>query len=344
VALDIPANHGASDAPVSFPFLWDAPQLDWVQWNGSVANPIGRNVGEVMGVYGHFVLSATPPADQFSSSASIQNLHQLEQQLAQLSAPKWPEKELGAIDHQKAAAGQKLYEQTCQNCHFVRDANGSFPMTKPNQFGKSFIRIVMVPVQTIGTDPMMVKNFVRMADPGVLRPFLDAADRDKPQMPAATLLGVADGGVITRSLAEMQPPLTDAQKLALVGFRDPSVGPPNPIAYKARPLDGVWATAPFLHAGSVPTLYQLLLPAKERVKTFYVGSREFDPVDVGFSTKAFAGGFEFQTEDAQGNPIPGNANTGHEGLYYTQLRDGNTNRDFTVAERRELIEYLKTLR
>ncbi|WP_376776667.1 c-type cytochrome [Rhizobium laguerreae] len=29
------------------------------------------------------------------------------------------------------------------------------------------------------------------------------------------------------------------------------------LAYKARPLDGIWATAPYLHNGSVPTLYVL---------------------------------------------------------------------------------------
>ena len=32
------------------------------------------------------------------------------------------------------------------------------------------------------------------------------------------------------------------------------------LAYKARPLTGIWATAPYLHDGSVPTLYDLLLP------------------------------------------------------------------------------------
>ncbi|MCI5168323.1 MAG: hypothetical protein D3903_20085 [Candidatus Electrothrix sp. GM3_4] len=44
------------NAPVSYPFLWDTPQADYVQWNGISANaglgPIGRNVGEVIGVFG----------------------------------------------------------------------------------------------------------------------------------------------------------------------------------------------------------------------------------------------------------------------------------------------------
>ncbi|HEX6096867.1 MAG TPA: di-heme-cytochrome C peroxidase [Thermoanaerobaculia bacterium] len=340
VALAIPGNHAPSDAPVSFPFLWGTPALDWVQWNGSVDNPLARNVGEVMGVYGNFTLDPVPPEKQFTSSVRLLNLDKMEQQIARLSAPKWPEEHFGAIDQAKADAGKQLYAETCIKCHFVRDANGAFPMTPPNKFGKQFVRTVMVPVATIGTDPMMVKRFTRMVDPGVLKPLVGNA----AQAPAATVLGVADRGVILRAFAALQPPLTDAQKLAMMGFRDPDSKPPNPLGYKARPLDGIWATAPFLHAGSVPNLYQLLLPAKDRVKNFHVGSRDFDPADVGFSTQPSPGSFEFRTNAPDGTPIAGNSNAGHEGLYYTQIRQNDANRDFTDTERRAIIEYLKTLR
>ena len=62
---------------------------------------------------------------------------------------------------------------------------------------------------------------------------------------------------------------------------------PQQIAgYKPRPLEGVWATAPFLHNGSVPTLYQMLLPPAKRDTKFFVGRREFDPAHVGFVTDA----------------------------------------------------------
>jgi hypothetical protein len=80
------------------------------------------------------------------------------------------------------------------------------------------------------------------------------------------------------------------------------------------------------------------------VKNFHVGSRDFDPVDVGFSTQPSPGSFEFRTQAPDGMPIPGNSNAGHEGLYYTQIRENNANRDFTDTERRAIIEYLKTLR
>jgi hypothetical protein len=333
VALNIPGNHEPSDAPVSFPFLWGAPHLDWVQWNGSVDNPLARNVGEVMGVYGNFTLDPGPK--QFTSSVQILNLDKMEKQLGKLEAPKWPEEHFGAIDKAKAEAGKQLYADNCAKCHYVRDeTTGEYPMTPKNQFGKQFILTRMIPVKEIGTDPKMVQRFFRMVDPGVLRPQLKTND---PKVLAGSVLGAADGGVILRSFAALQPPLTPQQKLAMMGFRDPTNKPPNPNAYKARPLDGIWATAPFLHSGSVPNLYQLLLPVSERAKTFHVGSREFDPKDVGFSTQPFPGSFEFRTSET------GNSNAGHEGLYYTQRQEGGTNRDFTVDERRALIEYMKTL-
>ena len=53
--------------------------------------------------------------------------------------------------------------------------------------------------------------------------------------------------------------------------------------YRARPLDGVWATAPYLHNGSVPTLDDLLQPQALRPPVFCVGPVEFDPVKVGLT-------------------------------------------------------------
>ena len=55
-AMHVPGNRKSANAPVSYPFIWDTPQHDRVQWNGSVENAgpgaLGRNVGEVLGVFG----------------------------------------------------------------------------------------------------------------------------------------------------------------------------------------------------------------------------------------------------------------------------------------------------
>jgi cytochrome c peroxidase len=85
------------------------------------------------------------------------------------------------------------------------------------------------------------------------------------------------------------------------------------LAYKARPLYGVWATAPFLHNGSVPTLYDLLLPADARPKHFLQGTREYDPVMVGFVTQPRPDNTSrFDVVDNLGAPIVGNSNAGHD--------------------------------
>src|SRR5690606_39916766 len=79
--------------------------------------------------------------------------------------------------------------------------------------------------------------------------------------------------------------------------------------YKTRPLEGVRAPPPYLHKGSVPTLYQMLVPPHERDQKFFVGRREFDPVQVGYVTKPADedddDGFWLDTS------IPGNRNIGH---------------------------------
>lgn len=51
--LGIADNYQSPDAPVSYPFLWYTPKLAWVQWSPISSNPIGRNAGEVLGVFGH---------------------------------------------------------------------------------------------------------------------------------------------------------------------------------------------------------------------------------------------------------------------------------------------------
>lgn len=350
-ALEIPENHGPSDAPVSYPFLWDTPRLDWVQWNGSVSSVIERNVGEVLGVFAHLQLTGTPETGQFTSTANIQNLDRLEQMLADLSAPPWPADILGPIDQTKAARGKELYAANCAMCHHER-IDGQFPLTDPNEFGRRFIRTKMITAfppdkDKIGTDPTMVANFAhRLVDPGPLRPHLPEEMREQPKVHAAIVLRVAVMAVVTRKLHEAGVPEDEIEEqiVALSGGRDPHALPPNIAGYKARPLNGIWATAPYLHNGSVPSLYQLLLPEDQRVKSFHVGDGQFDPVHVGYRTEKSPGSFEFRAVTADGQPIRGNSNLGHSGKYYTQAKQpDDTFRNFTDEERWALVEYMKKL-
>lgn len=103
----------------------------------------------------------------------------------------------------------------------------------------------------------------------------------------------------------------------------------DPVGYTSPHLDGIWLRGPYLHNGSVPTLWDLLQPAKKRPPVFYRGYDVLDPVKVGFdslSERAEQGGTRFDTSR------PGNGNQGHE--FGASLSDD---------EKWALIEYLKTL-
>ena len=122
---------------------------------------------------------------------------------------------------------------------------------------------------------------------------------------------------------------------------------PQVIAeYRARPLEGIWATAPFLHNGSVPNLYEMLLPANQRSKTFYLKGRTFDPVKVGLVTNPTdPAAFLFDTT------IPGNSNSGHEfRAGYRPYKEGDPpswgviGPELTDEQRWSIIEFLKFMK
>jgi hypothetical protein len=111
-----------------------------------------------------------------------------------------------------------------------------------------------------------------------------------------------------------------------------------PLGYKARPLAGIWATAPYLHNGSVPTLYQMLVPVAQRDAKFFVGRKEYDPVHVGYVLQPLSdNGFWLDAT------VPGNSNKGHEfnAAYTGKPEHGVIGPLLTDPERYALIEYLK---
>ncbi len=100
--------------------------------------------------------------------------------------------------------------------------------------------------------------------------------------------------------------------------------------YVAPPLDGIWATAPYLHNGSVPNL-ETLLNSAERPGYW---ERSFNTSDYDFEKVGWK--YEVRTEanstDVYDTTIPGYGNEGHN--YGDGLSD---------ADRSDLIEYLKTI-
>lgn len=103
-------------------------------------------------------------------------------------------------------------------------------------------------------------------------------------------------------------------------------------AYIAPPLDGIWATAPYLHNASVPTL-DLVLDSSRR-PTWW--SRSFDDQDYDLERP----GWRYTEHDG---PDPADLS-----IYDTTIRGyGNQGHsygdDLSDAEREALIAYLKTL-
>lgn len=132
--------------------------------------------------------------------------------------------------------------------------------------------------------------------------------------------------------------------------------------YANLPLDGIWLRAPYLHGGSVPTLWDLLQPSDQRPKVFYRGNDIYDAVNMGYVSDApTVNGkalFRFETQcvannqhgedcglqhDPENRHInnhctphlwAGNSNRGHEGPEYgTEL---------AATDKRALLEYMKT--
>jgi len=368
IDLDNWDNTAKPNAPVSVPFLWDTHWHDVVQWNGSAPNTLafhrlGRNVGEVLGVFASADIRRRAPLPTVSvrSSARRANLLKIEHLLGSLRSPQWPA-ELPAVDQKLVAQGQTLYDTYCVTCHAIT------PRDRPLQR----MTVSLTPISVIGTDPTMAMNAkTRMAKSGVfegVRVPLLTGSPTPAEVPSVELtLRVAVGAILAppnlRALAEqaeadeggvledLKADQDDNEKESRDGIR----GQRDRLAdlrqaagqlaqqhrdktlqlqYKGRPLDGIWATAPYLHNGSVPTLADLLKPESQRPDKFFVGNREFDPKNVGFSTAKADGAFEFDTSK------PGNRNTGH-GAY--RPKGGGEPHEFSEAERMALVEYMKTL-
>ena len=83
-----------TDAPVNFPFLWDTPWFDWVQYNASVRAPMSRNIGEALGV-GAVINLSQPQLGLYDSTVDVAGLHWMEDQLGGdnpfegLQPPRW---------------------------------------------------------------------------------------------------------------------------------------------------------------------------------------------------------------------------------------------------------------
>lgn len=304
------------------------------------------------------------------------------QQLSGLLSPKWPSQIFGdgawKINDDRVKRGRQLYADICVECHLGPVNDPVFDKTyedksvwKPKNWeaigGEDILNPVQKSVKGMGTDPaqayVLAKRTIQV--PG----FLDIDPKkvlgEKPwkcdNLPQATatempysvgLMALVD--LVSRKAMNDAKVPEDEQKKWWGGRKNcPDEGPADKAKepapwYRARPLNGVWSTAPYLHNGSVPSLYWMLSPARDRPKSFCMGNRDYDPKQVGFAVEdgesCATGQTRFSTTTWSGTEINGNSNAGHsfEGTPGPN-NPGVIGRLLKEDERYDLIEYLKTL-
>ena len=162
---------------------------------------------------------------------------------------------------------------------------------------------------------------------------------DAPTYPNK-VIPLADIGTDPKRFENIGPKFGHAYNASWFAQEGPGGKPVTPTAgYQAPPLDGVWATAPYFHNGSVPTLDGVLdSAARPRVftRSFRTGEADYDREKVGWRVAAVAppgpGVSGFERRKVYDTTKPGRGNGGH--TYGDHL---------TPDERRAVIEYLKTL-
>lgn len=281
-----PQNLRTVNAPTSYPHLWLTPQLEFVQWNPIAANPMGRNGAEVLGVFG----SSTLQGDQsqwFASSILLPELHALESWVADLKPPTWDKSIFGSVDTTLVKRGETLFAEHCKGCHGAPPYERTRP--EDNKFGKTFIKISHVDYRTAGTDPVYVESLGSR----LVRTSEATAQTHEGEkiVPGAQFFLKTVGAIVGRAMNDLQ--LSKEERVAMAGFRirpdGSSYVPPCFACLKAGPLTGVWASGPFLHNGSVPTIFELLSPVAERRKVFWTGGRELDRKRLGFQSDSVPG-------------------------------------------------------
>ena len=336
----IAENIQRADAPVRYPFLWNSPVQDKTQWPGFADNGndilgLSRNLGEVYGVFAIF----RPKKDWWhllgidylnENSANFRGLNALEGLVKQIGPPKWP----FAVDAVLAKQGEAIYGWStdrggCADCHGIRPGVTRF-------FEQ---RTWATPIQDVGTDSREYDILNWTAQSGVLTgaeiPFVISPlqPRDK----SISILGVSVVGSILQEYVPLAAPQAQTRRRTTFSLTPETTDlkgafnmTPQPRAYESRVLQGIWAAAPYLHNGSVPTLADLLKPASERPSTFPIGPA-YDPEKVGLAAQQTMFNYTLKTTDCS-DLNSGNSRCGHE--FGTQL---------APAEKRALLEYLKVL-
>ena len=330
------------EQPQRFPRVWGFKDYDWIEWTINTNTVLERNFTETLGAGATVVLDPRRTASLFESSIPMRNMHDLEWLAYYIDPPRWPTAIFGEIKPDLAAAGEGIFRSRCAGCHEYGD---------DRRTPTGLIRLRGMRPEEVGTDATVALRIsCPVPDTGALvippRSYT-AEDSQLLRDCAGVKAGTAfTGNSFARTVqaavdsikqkafasagidAAQQRAMEDLDRRERVLWRDTLLDTQPPYGpYAARPLYGIWAAAPYLHNGSVPTLYHLLVPPEQRPKTFALGAREYDPVRLGFAVDTACN----QQDCVVDATRTGDGNGGH--LFGTDLAE---------SDRMALLEYLKT--
>lgn len=335
--------------------------------NGSDTLALARNLGQVLGVFATFApRNGVFFVDYLSgNSTNFDGLAELEHLVKKIGPPKWP----WVTKPLLAARGKEVFERatsngSCKSCH------GIFPGTTRSLIYKTWKTPVMPVRTDTRQYQVLQWDANTGALEGAYIPFLTEPLKEKALsidiLKTAVIGSIADyflfgsgpppspelraaqspianpmGGGLQEGSPQALPlqlrelsgafnrvpsaPGVEAQAGQLASESDAPYG-----SYEARVLQGIWATAPYLHNGSVPTLADLLKPAADRPASFKVGPA-YDTERVGLALAQTKFDQTMVTTDCS-DVVSGNSRCGHE--YGT---------DMSKSDKEALLEYLKTL-
>ena len=221
-----------------------------------------------------------------------------------LPAPAYP----FDIDVDLARRGQNLFEDNCLVCH--RSNNGKVYDNIGTDLGRAKITGTLTTIAAQG---------------------------------AFTSSKVCSPETVVELAGEKVKPCSEYRGVSLLNNSRQAMLPPRVHdGYNALPLSGLWAQAPFLHNGSVPTLFHMLVPS-QRPKDFVKGLLDYDKKLVGYKWTA-----ENPSENNEGyiydvTVSPATSNIGHDRDIFEDGKIRKLNWDDDIDGAMALIEYLKTL-
>jgi len=329
------------EQPQRFPRVWGFKDYDWVEWTIDTNTVMERNVTETLGG-GATVVLDPKAASLFESSIPIKNMHDLEWVAYYIDPPRWPAAIFGEIKPDLAAAGQRIFQSRCAGCHEYGDDRRSptglieLRAMRPEDVGTDATAALRISCPVRDTGPLTIPPRSYTAENSQLLKNCAGVTAGTPFTSSsfARTVQAAVDGIKQKAFAAagidaaQQRTMEDLDQHGAIAWRDTLLDTRPPYGpYAARPLYGIWAAAPYLHNGSVPTLYDLLLPPEQRPKTFALGGREYDPVRLGFVVETACS----QQDCLVDTTRTGDGNGGH--LWGTDLAD---------PDRTALLEYLKT--